>query len=119
MAARSPVVSRQPILHMCACAPAAAATHTAAEAAAAPCTASDAHAPSSSSTPPHKLRGGGQGALLAVTDEGLTAFALPGLALRAQAFRTRRANALAWCDAQSVVAVAKAAALGKPARCGA
>jgi hypothetical protein len=62
---------------------------------------------------------GGEERFLALTDEGLTVFALPAFALKAQAFRTRGAERFVWSEAQGAVAVYKPPALGKPARCAA
>lgn len=56
--------------------------------------------------------------LLAITDEGLTAFELPSCALKAQAFRTKGATCMAWNAAGQAVAVAKPPTLRKLARYG-
>jgi hypothetical protein len=52
--------------------------------------------------------------LLTITDEGLTAFELPSLALKAQAHRTRGGTHLAWSVERSAAAVAKSPSLGTP-----
>lgn len=54
--------------------------------------------------------------LLVVTNEGLTMYSLPGLALKGQAFRSQGAVAFAYNEERSVLAIIKGTALGAAAR---
>lgn len=56
--------------------------------------------------------------LVAITDEGVTMFALPDLSLKGQAFRTKGTTAMAWQTASQTLAVARPGSLGKPNQCG-
>lgn len=55
--------------------------------------------------------------LVAITDEGVTMYALPDLSLKGQAFRTKGATAMAWQSASQTLAVARPGSLGKPNQC--
>eukprot|EP00892_Ulva_mutabilis_P012193 jgi/Ulvmu1/9346/UM050_0098.1 len=52
--------------------------------------------------------------LVAITDEGVTMFALPDLSLKGQAFRTKGATAMSWQTCSQTLAVARPGSLGKP-----
>ena len=55
--------------------------------------------------------------MIAITDEGVTVFALPSFALKGQAFRTRGAAALCWHHSWLLLAVAKPGGIGKAHQC--
>ena len=55
--------------------------------------------------------------MVAITDEGVTLFALPSFALKGQAFRTRGSAALCWHHAWQLLAVARPGGIGKAHQC--
>lgn len=52
--------------------------------------------------------------MVAITDEGVTVFAVPSFAVKGQAFRTKGAAALCWHHEWQLLAVAKPGGIGKP-----